>query len=105
MAYDQIVLGEGDEDDDLITNLEDYESNWYLGSDTDKEWKEAIKRQKPELFSLMFNPQEVRDKVRLKIVAFTNCRRLQRTKGTRREGEMKGGEGRGELRDEVKNVA
>lgn len=77
LAYDQIVLGEGDEDEDLITNLEDYESNWYLGSDTDEEWKEAIKRQKPELFSLMFNPQEVRDKVCLKIVAFTSCQSLQ----------------------------
>ncbi|PIK43364.1 putative pecanex-like protein 4-like [Apostichopus japonicus] len=54
----QKISGEGDEDEDLITNLEDYESNWYLGSDTDEEWKEAIKRHKPELFSLMFNPQE-----------------------------------------------
>lgn len=59
LAYDQVVLGEGDDDEEVIECLEEYETSWYLGSDTDEEWKDAIKKQKQQLFSLMFNAAEV----------------------------------------------
>ena len=61
LAYDQAVLGEADDLDELVEYLEEYESDWYMGSEKDKEWVEAIKQEKTQLFSLIHDPSEVRN--------------------------------------------
>ena len=59
LAYDQTVLGEASDLDEIVEYLQEYESDWYMGRDTDVEWSEAVESNKPRLFSLIYDTNEV----------------------------------------------
>ncbi|XP_074662137.1 pecanex-like protein 4 [Tubulanus polymorphus] len=56
MMIDQVLLGEVSSDDEFQEMLEEFESDWYLGSEKDEEWTEAILNGTPNLMSLGYNP-------------------------------------------------
>ncbi|XP_063959020.1 pecanex-like protein 4 [Lytechinus pictus] len=58
LAYDQTVLGEASDLDEIVEYLQEYESEWYMGRDTDAEWVEAVRNNKPRLFSLIYDANE-----------------------------------------------
>ena len=49
--------------EELSEYLEEYESDWYMGTEKDEEWREAIREEKAQLFSLIHDPDEVRSSV------------------------------------------
>lgn len=59
LAYDQTVLGEASDLDEIVEYLQEYESDWYMGRDTDAAWSEAVESNKPRLFSLIYDTNEV----------------------------------------------
>ena len=50
LGLDQVILG--DFDDNLAAELDELDSDWYLGLDTEAGWKSAIAEEKPRLFSV-----------------------------------------------------
>ncbi|XP_002735175.1 pecanex-like protein 4 [Saccoglossus kowalevskii] len=56
LAYDQAVLGEIEGTDELVEYLQEYENDWYIGCEKDKEWSSGVLQGKNNLFSLMYDP-------------------------------------------------
>ena len=51
IAIDQSVLGELDEEE-LLFAMEDVLSNWYIGLETSDEWRQSVKKEVPNLFTI-----------------------------------------------------
>lgn len=60
---DKASLGPIEDFKELTNYLEEYESDWYIGSVSDEKWKEAVLQEKPYLFSLGYDPNMVRLKL------------------------------------------
>ena len=60
LAVDQAVLGEVTSHSEVEEYLEEYDSNWYIGSEGDPEWTEAVTSGIGQLFSLSHDPIQVR---------------------------------------------
>lgn len=59
LMYDEAVLGEATSHEELAEYLTEYENDWYMGKDTDEDWARAVINNKPNLFSLGRNPDDV----------------------------------------------
>ena len=57
--YDQSVLGEINDFDEMAEYLNDYDKNWYMGSDESSEWIEAVLNNKPNLLSIGHDSENV----------------------------------------------
>lgn len=57
--YDECSLGEADGWEELDACLEDYDQNWSILRDCDEAWREVILANKPHLFSLGHDQEEV----------------------------------------------
>jgi len=57
--YDEAVLGEITSLEECAEYLSEYSRDWYMGKDTDDDWMRAIIDDKPNLFSLGRNKEEV----------------------------------------------
>lgn len=66
LTYDEAVLGEVTNEDELVEYMTEYERDWYLGTETDRNWQLSIMDDKPFLFSLG------RDKGKVGIKDFKN---------------------------------
>ncbi|XP_012641133.2 pecanex-like protein 4 isoform X1 [Microcebus murinus] len=55
LMIDKASLGPIEDFKELISFLEEYESDWYIGLISDEKWKEAILQEKPYLFSLGYD--------------------------------------------------
>ena len=51
LTYDEAVLGAATSLDELADYLKEYDNDWYLGSDKDDMWQEAVMQGKQTLFS------------------------------------------------------
>ena len=74
LAYDQAVLGEASDLEELSEYLEEYESDWYFGSEKDKGWTEAIKQERTHLFSLIHDTSEVREALQTTLHGHWTCK-------------------------------
>eukprot|EP00731_Ephydatia_muelleri_P038317 Em0718g2a len=52
LLYDDASLGEAQDDNEMAKCLESYDDDWFIGSETESKWEEAIRNKKPHLFSL-----------------------------------------------------
>ncbi|XP_004612442.2 pecanex-like protein 4 [Sorex araneus] len=55
LMIDKASLGPVENFKELISYLEEYESDWYIGLVSDEKWKEAVLQEKPYLFSLGYD--------------------------------------------------
>ena len=60
LALDSILLGGFDSDDELLDMLQEYSSDWYIGLDSDPDWRQAVLGHTPSLFSLGYDDTRVR---------------------------------------------
>ena len=51
IAIDQAVLGQMDEEE-LVSAMEDVLDNWYIGLETEVEWRESVLKEVPNLFTI-----------------------------------------------------
>ncbi len=58
--YDEACLGEVESLEELFSYLNDYDNNWCIVSEKEAEWNNAILSKYPYLFSMDYNPEEVR---------------------------------------------
>lgn len=56
---DSMLLGDIESHEELEESLRDYDKNWFIGRETDPEWKAAVLDNKPNLFSLGHNSLQV----------------------------------------------
>ena len=79
LTYDEAVLGEVTNEDELVEYLTEYDRDWYLGSETDRDWQTSILADKPFLFSLGRDKSQV-GKIcfLIKIIQHSLCHRLHR---------------------------
>ncbi|KAM9064039.1 pecanex-like protein 4 [Sarcophilus harrisii] len=56
LMLDKASLGPIEDFKDLVSYLEEYEHDWYIGLVSDEEWREAVLHEKPYLFSLGHDP-------------------------------------------------
>ena len=68
LSLDQLLLGPFDSHEELCQELVECDRNWYIGSERDIQWAEAIMANKKQLFSLSFDNNQV---FRLSELAFT----------------------------------
>ncbi len=59
LLYDEASLGEVDSASELAEYLQDYDSNYFIGRESEAGWEEAIRTEKPHLFSLGRDPEKV----------------------------------------------
>jgi len=59
MMLDQVLLGEASTPEEVQEYLEEYDRDWYIGLESDEEWKSAVLVSQPNLFSLGHNKQQV----------------------------------------------
>ncbi|XP_061085578.1 pecanex-like protein 4 isoform X2 [Conger conger] len=52
LLFDQASLGAVESPEELLSTLEDYERDWYIGLVSERGWQEAVLQEKPYLFSL-----------------------------------------------------
>lgn len=52
LTYDEAVLGEATSEEEIGQYLTEYNTEWYLGSDTDPQWEKAVMNGVPTLFSI-----------------------------------------------------
>nr|XP_014340961.1 PREDICTED: pecanex-like protein 4 [Latimeria chalumnae]XP_014340964.1 PREDICTED: pecanex-like protein 4 [Latimeria chalumnae]XP_014340967.1 PREDICTED: pecanex-like protein 4 [Latimeria chalumnae] len=71
LMVDKASLGTVEDFDELVSYLEDYENDCYIGLVSDPEWQEAVLQEKPCLFSLGHDPSMVRRTFTLIKVFFT----------------------------------
>ena len=57
--YDEASLGETDNNSELVEYLQEYDKSYFIGSEIEPGWKESILSQKPHLFSLGRDPEQV----------------------------------------------
>ena len=60
LAVDQAVLGEATSHTEVEEYLVEYDSDWYIGSEADPEWTDAVTSGIGQLFSLSHDPIQVR---------------------------------------------
>lgn len=60
LLYDEASLGEIQDDSELAKCLESYDDDWFIGSETELKWEEAIRSKKSHLFSLGRDLEKVR---------------------------------------------
>lgn len=60
------------DDNEMAKCLESYDDDWFIGSETESKWEEAIRNKKPHLFSLGRDLEKVRCVDILKCVANPN---------------------------------
>ncbi|XP_071796734.1 pecanex-like protein 4 isoform X1 [Asterias amurensis] len=58
LAYDQAVLGEADDFDEISEYIQQYNTEYYFGRDNDPEWAESVQQGIPQLFSLLHDSSE-----------------------------------------------
>ncbi|NXA81380.1 PCX4 protein, partial [Thryothorus ludovicianus] len=56
LMLDKASLGPVENFKELVSYLEEYESDWYIGLVSDLEWQQAVLQEKPYLFSLGHDP-------------------------------------------------
>ncbi|NXR68513.1 PCX4 protein, partial [Rhadina sibilatrix] len=56
LMLDKASLGPVEDFKELVSYLEEYESDWYIGLVSDLEWQQAVLQEKPYLFSLGHDP-------------------------------------------------
>lgn len=56
---DSSLLGVINGHEELEESLQDFDKNWYIGRETDPEWKAAVLDNRPNLFSLGHNNIQV----------------------------------------------
>ncbi len=59
LAIEQVLMGDVTSNDELQEYLEEYDRDWYIGSEKDPEWGLSIAAGKPTLFSFTHNPVDV----------------------------------------------
>ncbi len=59
LLYDESSLGEVGSLAELVEYLQDYDSNYFIGSESETSWEEGIRTGKPNLFSLGRDPEKV----------------------------------------------
>ena len=59
LAVDQAVLGEASSHSEVEEYLTEYDKDWYIGSETDPEWREAVDSCVGQLFSMTYDPIQV----------------------------------------------
>ncbi|KAL4656330.1 pecanex-like protein 4-like [Arapaima gigas] len=52
LMFDQASLGAVERNEELLSTLEEYEREWYIGLVSERGWQEAVLQEKPYLFSL-----------------------------------------------------
>ncbi|KAJ8411731.1 hypothetical protein AAFF_G00153690 [Aldrovandia affinis] len=52
LLFDQASLGPVESPEELLSTLEEYERDWYIGQVSERGWQEAVLQEKPYLFSL-----------------------------------------------------
>lgn len=57
---DQILIGEANSPEELQEYFEEYDNDWYMGLETDDDWKSAVLSSRKQLFSLGHNKAQVR---------------------------------------------
>ncbi|XP_060062887.1 pecanex-like protein 4 [Ylistrum balloti] len=58
LMLDQMLLGEATSSEELQEYMEEYDRDWYIGLESDDQWKTAVLASKPNLFSLGHNNQQ-----------------------------------------------
>ncbi|XP_038071553.1 pecanex-like protein 4 [Patiria miniata] len=58
LAYDQAVLGEAEDLEEISEYLQQYETDYYFGNDSETEWAESVEKGVPQLFSLVHDASE-----------------------------------------------
>ncbi|XP_050192193.1 pecanex-like protein 4 isoform X1 [Myiozetetes cayanensis] len=56
LMVDKASLGPVENFEELVSYLEEYDSDWYIGLVSDLEWQQAVLQEKPYLFSLGHDP-------------------------------------------------
>ncbi|NXX95095.1 PCX4 protein, partial [Centropus bengalensis] len=56
LMVDKASLGPVENFKELVNYLEEYESDWYIGLVSDREWQQAVLQEKPYLFSVGHEP-------------------------------------------------
>ena len=59
LAIDQMLLGEVSSHEELQEYLDEYDKDWYIGSEKEETWKHAVSAAKPQLFSLTYDSSSV----------------------------------------------
>ncbi len=59
LAIEQVLMGDVTSNDELQEYLEEYDRDWYIGSEKDPEWGRSVAAGKPTLFSFTHNPVDV----------------------------------------------
>ena len=59
LMYDEAVLGEVSSHEEFNEYLTEYDNDWYMGQDTDEDWNIAVINDKPNLFALGRNKDDV----------------------------------------------
>ena len=60
LLYDEAVLGPVTSEEELMDCLQEYDRDWYVGSDVENKWQEHVLRETPHLFSLGHDKETVR---------------------------------------------
>lgn len=55
MMLDQILIGEANSHEEVQEYFEEYDKDWYIGTETDDEWKSAVLSSRKQVFSLGHN--------------------------------------------------
>ena len=59
LMYDEGSLGEVDSHQELVEYLQHYDSNCFIGCESESAWEEAIREERPHLFSLGHDLEKV----------------------------------------------
>lgn len=60
LTYDEAVFGEFHDDNELNKMLQDYEINWHIDIENNQDWNAAILAEKPYLFTIGYDSEQVR---------------------------------------------
>ena len=59
LMYDEVSLGEVEDYSELAEYLESYDTDYFIGLESDQGWAEAIVSQTPHLFSIGRDSEKV----------------------------------------------
>ena len=71
MLYDEAILGEASDSTEVSDYLSEYDQEWYIGSEEEADWRENILSEKPRLFSLGEDRQNVQVTLKSVILMLT----------------------------------
>lgn len=60
LMFDKACLGPVENFAELVSYLEEYDKNWFIGMVSEPQWQQAVLQEKPYLFSLGYDPSLVR---------------------------------------------